>query len=112
MVWRKPRRISPRSLRARTLAVNTSQHEAKSEEVDHWTPYSHWCARCWHWLWTASTFLIRFRSNTIQSMMDGSRALPTIAGSSAWKFDSNGTPCINTVRCRCKSFAKSGKRVR
>jgi hypothetical protein len=58
--------------------VNTSQHEAKSDEVHHWTPYSHWCARCWHWLWTASTFFIRFRSNTMQSMMDGSRALPTI----------------------------------
>lgn len=28
--------------------MNTSQFEAKPEEVDHWTPYSHWCADCWH----------------------------------------------------------------
>jgi hypothetical protein len=30
--------------------VNTSQHEAKRNEVDHWTPESHWCAGCWHWV--------------------------------------------------------------
>ena len=30
--------------------VNTSQLEAKPDEVDHWTPESHWCAGCWHWV--------------------------------------------------------------
>jgi hypothetical protein len=30
--------------------MNSSQFEAKPDEVDHWTPYSHWCARCWHWV--------------------------------------------------------------
>ena len=30
--------------------MNTSQFEAKSDEVDHWTVESHWCAGCWHWV--------------------------------------------------------------
>lgn len=30
--------------------MNTSQHETKPDEVDHWTPESHWCADCWHWV--------------------------------------------------------------
>jgi hypothetical protein len=30
--------------------VNTSQFEAKPEEVNHWTPYSHWYARGWRWV--------------------------------------------------------------
>src|SRR5215471_739109 len=30
--------------------VNTSQFDAKPDEVDHWTPSSHWCASCWHWV--------------------------------------------------------------
>jgi len=30
--------------------VNTSQFDAKSDAVDHWTPESHWCADCWHWV--------------------------------------------------------------
>jgi hypothetical protein len=30
--------------------VKTSQFDAKPDEVDHWTPYSHWCADCWHWV--------------------------------------------------------------
>jgi hypothetical protein len=30
--------------------VNTSQFDAKPDEVDHWTPSSHWCAGCWHWV--------------------------------------------------------------
>jgi hypothetical protein len=30
--------------------VNTSQFEAQPNEVDHWTPYSHWCTDCWHWV--------------------------------------------------------------
>jgi hypothetical protein len=30
--------------------VNSSQFEAKPDEVDHWTPSSHWCAGCWHWV--------------------------------------------------------------
>src|SRR5215471_12909461 len=30
--------------------VNTSQFDAKPNEVDHWTPSSHWCAGCWHWV--------------------------------------------------------------
>jgi hypothetical protein len=30
--------------------VNTSQFEAKPDEVDHWTPESSWCAGCWHWV--------------------------------------------------------------
>jgi hypothetical protein len=29
--------------------VNTSQFDAKPDEVDHWTPSSH-CAGCWHWV--------------------------------------------------------------
>jgi hypothetical protein len=34
----------------RIWMVNTSQFDAKSDEVNHWTPSSHWCARCWHWV--------------------------------------------------------------
>ncbi len=30
--------------------MNTSQFEAKPDEVDHWTPESHWCAGCWRWV--------------------------------------------------------------
>lgn len=30
--------------------MNTGQFEAKLHAVDHWTPYSHWCADCWHWV--------------------------------------------------------------
>lgn len=30
--------------------VNTSQFDSKPDEVDDWTPYSHWCAGCWHWV--------------------------------------------------------------
>jgi hypothetical protein len=30
--------------------MKTSQFDAKPDEVDHWTPYSHWCAGCWHWV--------------------------------------------------------------
>jgi hypothetical protein len=30
--------------------VNTSRFEAKPDEVDHWTPSSHWCAHCWYWV--------------------------------------------------------------
>jgi hypothetical protein len=30
--------------------VNSSQFEAKPREVDHWTPDSHRCAGCWHWV--------------------------------------------------------------
>jgi hypothetical protein len=30
--------------------VNTSQYEVMPNEVDHWTPESHWCADCWHWV--------------------------------------------------------------
>jgi hypothetical protein len=30
--------------------VKTSQFDAKPDEVDHWTPSSHWCAGCWHWV--------------------------------------------------------------
>jgi len=30
--------------------VNTSQFGATPEEVDHWTPYAHWCGGCWHWV--------------------------------------------------------------
>jgi hypothetical protein len=30
--------------------MNSSQHEAKPDEVDHWTHESHWCADCWHWV--------------------------------------------------------------
>jgi hypothetical protein len=30
--------------------VKASQFDAKPDEVDHWTPYSHWCAGCWHWV--------------------------------------------------------------
>jgi hypothetical protein len=30
--------------------VNTRQFDAKPDEVDHWTPSSHWCAGCWHWV--------------------------------------------------------------
>jgi hypothetical protein len=30
--------------------MKASQHEAAPNEVDHWTPYSHWCAGCWHWV--------------------------------------------------------------
>jgi hypothetical protein len=30
--------------------VNTSQFDAPSDEVDHWTPESSWCADCWHWV--------------------------------------------------------------
>src|SRR5215831_13878888 len=30
--------------------MNTSQFEAKQDEVDHWTPYAHWCDECWHWV--------------------------------------------------------------
>src|SRR5262249_48297555 len=26
------------------------QFEAMPDEVDHWTPESHWCADCWHWV--------------------------------------------------------------
>jgi hypothetical protein len=26
--------------------MKSSQHEAAPDEVDHWTPYSHWCAGC------------------------------------------------------------------
>jgi hypothetical protein len=29
--------------------VNTSQFDAKPDEVDHWTLESDWCADCWHW---------------------------------------------------------------
>ena len=34
----------------RIFRLNSSQFEAKPDEVDHWTPYSHWCAGCWHWV--------------------------------------------------------------
>ena len=30
--------------------MKTSQFDAKPEEVDQWTPYSHWCGNCWHWV--------------------------------------------------------------
>jgi hypothetical protein len=30
--------------------VKTDQFEAKPDKVDHWTPESHWCAGCWHWV--------------------------------------------------------------
>jgi hypothetical protein len=30
--------------------MKTSQHESAPDEVDHWTPFSHWCAGCWHWV--------------------------------------------------------------
>jgi hypothetical protein len=30
--------------------MKSSQHEASPDEVDHWTPYSHWCAGCWRWV--------------------------------------------------------------
>ncbi len=32
--------------------MDSRQHEAKPGEVDHWTPYSHWCGdrECWHWV--------------------------------------------------------------
>jgi len=30
--------------------VKTSQFDAKPEEVDQWTPYSHWCSDCWHFV--------------------------------------------------------------
>jgi hypothetical protein len=29
--------------------VNSSQFESGPDDVDHWTPYSHWCAGCWRW---------------------------------------------------------------
>src|SRR5262249_42241529 len=38
------------SSQCRISSVNTRQFEAKPEEVDHWTPESHWCADCWHWV--------------------------------------------------------------
>ena len=28
--------------------MKSSQFESKPDGVDHWTPYSHWCAGCWH----------------------------------------------------------------
>ena len=30
--------------------MKTSQHESRPDEVDHWTPYSHWCSDCWHFV--------------------------------------------------------------
>ena len=30
--------------------MKTSPFDAKPEEVDQWTPYSHWCGNCWHWV--------------------------------------------------------------
>jgi len=30
--------------------VRTSQFESKTGGVDHWTPESHWCPGCWHWV--------------------------------------------------------------
>ena len=30
--------------------MKTGQFDAKPEEVDQWTPYSHWCGNCWHWV--------------------------------------------------------------
>jgi hypothetical protein len=30
--------------------VNTSQFEANRDQVDHWTPESHWCAGCCRWI--------------------------------------------------------------
>ena len=36
--------------RRRTPSVKTSRVESKPNDVDHWTPSSHWCAGCWHWV--------------------------------------------------------------
>src|SRR5215469_2962974 len=33
-----------------SASMKTSQHDAKPDEVDHWTPSSHWCADCWSWV--------------------------------------------------------------
>jgi len=30
--------------------MDSHQFDCKPDEVDHWTPYSHWCAGCWHWV--------------------------------------------------------------
>ena len=30
--------------------MNTSRFDSKPDEIDHWTPYSHWCADGWHWV--------------------------------------------------------------
>ena len=30
--------------------LRTDQFDAKPDEVDYWTPSSHWCADCWHWV--------------------------------------------------------------
>jgi len=34
--------------RSKVPCMNTSQFDAKPDEVDHWTPSSHWCSGCWH----------------------------------------------------------------
>src|SRR5215475_12926479 len=40
--------VSTPSQDVRIWMVKTSQFDAKPDEVDHWTPSSHWCAGCWH----------------------------------------------------------------
>jgi hypothetical protein len=42
--------VSTSSQGVRIWIVNSSQFDAKPDEVDHWTPSSHWCAGCWRWV--------------------------------------------------------------
>ena len=30
--------------------MDSHQFDCKPDEVDHWTPESHWCAGCWRWV--------------------------------------------------------------
>ena len=79
----------------RIFQLRTDQFDAKPDEVDHWTPSSHWCPRCWHWVVDCEDLLDPMPLNTMPWTIAGFKAWLTTARRNAWKFDSNGTACTN-----------------
>jgi len=90
--------------------MKTSQFDAKPDEVDHWTPSSHWCAGCWHWV-VDCEHLLNPLSVEHHVVDDGWIRSLAYDLTQCLRFDLNGILCTNTVRCRCKSSVKSGKHI-
>jgi hypothetical protein len=89
--------------------VNTSQFDAKPHEVDHWitgVPVVGIGS------WIVNTSSTGYPLNIMPLTTVGFKASLTTAWRNAWRFDSNVTACTSIGRCRCKSFAKSGRHGR
>ena len=80
--------------------MHTGRFDSESDEVDHWTPESHWCAGCWRWV-VDCEHLVEPLASAHHAVEDGwirslayDRATQCLEVRFTWKT------VTSTVRCR------------